>query len=900
MTHLDSRLLANYSPLTDEHLRSYFSHERIQTHLRQAGLIGRRGELIPEKEYRTKLVRRERKKHVRQVLAENIVHRAIDMERARQAEIKRKLDMIEKKTLVHSVKESRRHTTGTEHSPTDLSKSDEIGSHSMHESWLQTRPKTTHQHRDVQLMNEEFDGQPRVLRVRSANVSDDFRRKHPSKGSSFHQRQLHRPKSSAAQRSSSLQFRSLTKTSDSSCRITMIYYGSHTKLEYDRSLFESTDEIMVMQQHCGGENLIVYKGNHKRGDEFSFNSHRHSDYPLGLSLYVKGLIDSRISTCCEYKHRNGVRLGGERGHFAVVSVQGSKPCLKCRFEEQMRSKDLNETNDEENKMITISMPVSDATGRKKTPVKIPVKHTSESENYSDDFDETGKVDTSKDGHSSNTNANKARSASSQGRFSKETKSPSTKTWHVTFHSSNIPTGSFQLPKNSSTDAFLQLSLVSTDGKTETEQYEIDMRDYPKCFKSGREDTFQIQLRNIGKPKQVRLLLQIADVDTDEIKWHLDHIELFDVDSRLHYKYSCNQWIRPSHEKLLNLTESFEGKTARKSHIQKPIIPIKRKPKVSSRSSSSDDEHNSVCYRVIIYPSKETDGEFDALNDSQMFIRLNNQPKVSFIYEKGTQSCPSFDSGKNQTFEINSMQNTNEQPMKLTIGYYNSNITARKWKLQKIVLINTKTNEETTFLCKEPLLRNDFNLRAEQTFLIQSKDDDDDDDNQKHSPRRTNVIEQASSRSESEERTPTKANRPIRSSPPESPKLKTTKKNKNEKKSSFTRSSQSTEDDEENEYDRTFNNQGSTDKHEVMDSSLSRPKTRRGLQDSFGTNGEHRDTSTKLQPESDIWRPPSQLGGRKQVAHSSDSDDLQEETTQSSDQHTHKILPATNANNKNEI
>jgi len=41
----------------------------------------------------------------------------------------------------------------------------------------------------------------------------------------------------------------------------MIYYGPQTTIEYERSLFEPEgDEIMVMQQHCGGENVIVYKG----------------------------------------------------------------------------------------------------------------------------------------------------------------------------------------------------------------------------------------------------------------------------------------------------------------------------------------------------------------------------------------------------------------------------------------------------------------------------------------------------------------------------------------------------------------------------------------------------------------------------------------------------------------
>jgi hypothetical protein len=41
----------------------------------------------------------------------------------------------------------------------------------------------------------------------------------------------------------------------------MIYYGPQTIIEYERNWFEPDgDEIIVMQQHCGGENLIVYKG----------------------------------------------------------------------------------------------------------------------------------------------------------------------------------------------------------------------------------------------------------------------------------------------------------------------------------------------------------------------------------------------------------------------------------------------------------------------------------------------------------------------------------------------------------------------------------------------------------------------------------------------------------------
>ncbi len=40
----------------------------------------------------------------------------------------------------------------------------------------------------------------------------------------------------------------------------MIYYGPGLNIEYDRDFFEPEgDEILIMQQHCGGENYLVFK-----------------------------------------------------------------------------------------------------------------------------------------------------------------------------------------------------------------------------------------------------------------------------------------------------------------------------------------------------------------------------------------------------------------------------------------------------------------------------------------------------------------------------------------------------------------------------------------------------------------------------------------------------------------
>jgi hypothetical protein len=63
--------------------------------------------------------------------------------------------------------------------------------------------------------------------------------------------------------------------------------------------------------------------------------------------------------------------------------------------------------------------------------------------------------------------------------------------------------------------------------------------------------------------------------------------------------------------------------------------------------------------------------------------LNNQIKNSFIRKKDSKYCPSFEPGEEQTFEIKLGGDSKEKPMKLTIGYQNSDIAAGKWKLQKV-------------------------------------------------------------------------------------------------------------------------------------------------------------------------------------------------------------------------
>lgn len=40
----------------------------------------------------------------------------------------------------------------------------------------------------------------------------------------------------------------------------MQYFGSELNVEYDHEWLEPNgDEIVIMQQHCGGENLLVFR-----------------------------------------------------------------------------------------------------------------------------------------------------------------------------------------------------------------------------------------------------------------------------------------------------------------------------------------------------------------------------------------------------------------------------------------------------------------------------------------------------------------------------------------------------------------------------------------------------------------------------------------------------------------
>nr|XP_048717417.1 glutamate-rich protein 3 isoform X5 [Caretta caretta] len=113
----------------------------------------------------------------------------------------------------------------------------------------------------------------------------------------------------------------------SNASVTMIYFGKSVHLSHDDTDYR--DEIKVYQQHCGGENLCVYKGKLLEGETFHFTSKRHHGFPFSLTLFLNGIQMDRLSSCCEYKHRKSARLGGKHGYFGFVNVDRASPCYRC-------------------------------------------------------------------------------------------------------------------------------------------------------------------------------------------------------------------------------------------------------------------------------------------------------------------------------------------------------------------------------------------------------------------------------------------------------------------------------------------------------------------------------------------------------------------------------------------
>ena len=61
-------------------------------------------------------------------------------------------------------------------------------------------------------------------------------------------------------------------------------------------------------------------------DKFSFEVRPHGTRPFCITVLIDSIRDLRVSTCCEYKHKKGLKIS----HFTLVDVIGGKMCANCK------------------------------------------------------------------------------------------------------------------------------------------------------------------------------------------------------------------------------------------------------------------------------------------------------------------------------------------------------------------------------------------------------------------------------------------------------------------------------------------------------------------------------------------------------------------------------------------
>ncbi|XP_064651775.1 glutamate-rich protein 3-like isoform X3 [Lineus longissimus] len=458
MSHIDAGPLSTYNSLMDKHLAGYFSNSKMRRHLKKSGLITRRGEIVTQNQYRHNMAKKEHKQHVKDLLAQAIVHKTLDMERMRQVAIKKKLEEIAKIELVRRVKTDRRRQ-GDEDILPYLSPRPNSASQRPKTSPARGRPKDPYSRPDARLGFQEHpdyyysyvhddddddetpkpsssrrpiyidaEGQPISPRdekypkeeidtrhlygldnvaLREYTMTLDESKKGKAGASPYVQSQLpddakipSPPRTSRSVQSAGSKRRLLRPMKQrgtlhrqeppmthpsrlqSLCEVTIRYHGENLQLAHE-VLGDPRHEVLVEQQHCGGNTLIVYKDLLMPGTDFQFLSRRHRGYPFSLTFYVNGVMSARLSTCCEFKHTAGCKIGGKQGHFGLVAVSGGLgPCYKCQVEKQVKEsqkkkkqpkpakEEKAEPEENEEEEDTIICPVED------------------DEDYGDDFDDT--------------------------------------------------------------------------------------------------------------------------------------------------------------------------------------------------------------------------------------------------------------------------------------------------------------------------------------------------------------------------------------------------------------------------------------------------------------------------------------------------------------------------------
>jgi len=345
---------SSYNPLTDPHLAAHYASRRQRKHLKSAGLIKRNGELVSERDYFMNNQLKETKNYMKDLLAQAVVHKALEVERQRQVSIRDQLELMAKKERVRRIRAERSKTTldmsyhpRVQSAPRSKSEKNQSQDGSRKNS-LEAKPRETQKQKikslasvkakeidrqTLKMIKKEVDRQkafgpgpspfaisktdvevvapsPRMPKTLQSDENLSFSQ--ANKKSSGHR--LHRPEPGMI----------VKVRQQSLCEMKFKYIG---RPGIGETAFLDPEDVVIEQQHCGGETIKVYHGLIKAGDKFTFVSRRHRGFPFSFVMYVNSIRIERISGCCEYRFKKGSKLG--TGTLKFLSVSGAAPCFRC-------------------------------------------------------------------------------------------------------------------------------------------------------------------------------------------------------------------------------------------------------------------------------------------------------------------------------------------------------------------------------------------------------------------------------------------------------------------------------------------------------------------------------------------------------------------------------------------
>lgn len=358
--------LGSYNGLTDVHLAHYFSRPSRRSHLKAAKLITEDGFIIPEKNVKGELYIDEKKKRVYDILARSILQNAVHKEGSWNKKLCNYLEDISKMTAVDKARNTFKKKSSKVAS--EIFENHVSSNHSSEDGDIRSSAKWPNIHKKrhnpsysapVACVSLRKDGHHKVANLkRCLSAKEHSPYIVPLLLSGSYRDYNHFPldfenmKQKKRKRKKCFTLTGNFKTSEkkilpsnkdanmkvsvpqslkfSQCKITLLYHG-HLKLS--NFLLTLTENIIIKQQHCGGTPVVIYKGKIALNEMLSFLCLDHEGFFFSITVFLNGIRELKLSSCCVFRYLPGRRLGGTNGTFSIKRIEGGKPCLKCQYQE---------------------------------------------------------------------------------------------------------------------------------------------------------------------------------------------------------------------------------------------------------------------------------------------------------------------------------------------------------------------------------------------------------------------------------------------------------------------------------------------------------------------------------------------------------------------------------------